>query len=140
MANLFIHEVLEKVEKAKTKADKVKVLKENDTWALKDIIRGSMDSRVHWLVPEGRPPFTPNKPESAPTNLLRENKKFAYFVKGPPQSRIPAYKREQIFISLIEGIHPKDAEVVIDMVAKKTPKGLTRPIVKEAFPGLLSDE
>lgn len=138
--DLLVHEVLEKVEKAKTKTAKVKVLKEHESWALKDIIRGSMDSRVKWLLPEGTPPYTPSKAESAPTNLLKENKKFAFFVQGPPQSRIPGYKREQIFIALIEGIHPKDAEVVIDMINKKTPTGLTRPIVKEAFPGLLSDD
>jgi|SRR6056300_244919 hypothetical protein len=138
--DLLVHEVLEKVEKAKTKPAKIKVLLENESWALKDVIRGSMDSKVVWLVPSGTPPYTPSKPESAPTNLLRENTKFAYFVQGPPESKIPAFKREQIFIGMLEGIHPKDAEVVIDMIAKKTPKGLTRPIVKEAFPGLLSDE
>jgi len=138
--DLLIYEVLEKVEKAKTKAAKIKLLKENESWALKDIIRGSMDSKIHWLIPEGTPPYTPASEQSPSTNLLRENKKFAYFVRGPEESKIPSYKREQIFIALIEGIHPKDAKVVIDMVAKKTPTGLTRPIVKEAFPGLLSDD
>jgi len=138
--DLLIYEVLEKVEKAKTKAAKIKVLKENESWALKDVIKGSMDSKIHWLIPVGAPPYTPASEQSPSTNLLRENKKFAYFVRGPAESKIPGYKREQIFIALIEGIHPKDAKVVIDMVAKKTPTGLTRPIVKEAFPGLLSDD
>lgn len=138
--DLLIYEILEKVEKAKTKAAKIKLLKENESWALKDIIKGSMDSKIHWLIPAGAPPYTPAPEQSPPTNLLRENKKFAYFVHGPAESKIPGYKREQIFIALIEGIHPKDAQVVIDMVAKKPPKGLTRPLVKEAFPGLLSDE
>jgi hypothetical protein len=34
-------------------------------------------------------------------------------------------------------VHPKDAELVIAMINKETPKGLTRPLVKEAFPGLI---
>ena len=140
MANLLIHEVLEKVENQKTKADKVKVLRENESWALKDIIRGSMDSTVKWNLPAGEPPYTPNRPESTPTNLLRENVKFKYFVQGGPGTKMPAVKREQIFIGLIEGVHPNDARLVVDMINKKTPKGLTRPIVKEAFPGLLRDD
>jgi hypothetical protein len=140
MANLFVHEVFEKVTKAKNKAEKVKVLKENESWALKDIIRGSMDSTVKWNLPAGEPPYTPSRPESAPTNLLRENVKFKYFVQGGPGAKMPSVKREQIFIGLIEGVHPDDARLIIDMINKKTPTGLTRPIVKEAFPGLLRDD
>ena len=140
MATLLIHEVFELVNKQKTKEAKIKVLKENESWALKDIIRGSMDSSVQWNLPPGEPPFTPSRPESTPTNLLRENVKFKYFVKGGPGSKLPAFKREQMFIGLIEGVHPGDARLVIDMIQKKTPVGLTRPIVKEAFPGLLRDE
>jgi hypothetical protein len=45
-----------------------------------------------------------------------------------------------MFIGLIEGIHPEDAKLVIGMIAKNPPKGLTRPLVKEAFPGLLRDD
>jgi hypothetical protein len=45
--DLLVHEVLEKVEKAKTKPAKIKVLLENESWALKDVIRGSMDSKIN---------------------------------------------------------------------------------------------
>ena len=47
-------------------------------------------------------------------------------------------KRESIFIGLLEGIHPADAEVVLDMIAKKPPKGITKKLAEEAFSGLLS--
>jgi len=136
---LLIHEVIELVEKQKTKADKVKVLKEYETWALKDIIRGSMDSTLTWNLPVGAPPYTASRPESTPTTLLKENAKFKYFVKGGPGSKLSSVKREQIFIGVLENIHPDDAKLVIDMINKTPPKGLTRPIVKEAFPGLLRD-
>jgi hypothetical protein len=69
--------------------------------------------------------------------LLREHKQFKYFLKGGPGDKLPAYKRESIFIGILEGVHPKDAELVIGMINKETPKGLTKPIVEEAFPGLL---
>ena len=44
--NLLTFEVLEKAGKARSKERKIKILKENETWALKDIIRGTMDSKV----------------------------------------------------------------------------------------------
>ena len=49
------------------------------------------------------------------------------------------YKREQIFIGILEGVHPEDAKIVISMINKQNIKGLSRPVVEEAFPGLLQD-
>ncbi len=135
----FIHEILNEVGGKKKKADRIQILKTNESWALKDIIRGSMDETVQWNLPEGDPPYTACDPHNAPTNLIRENKKFRYFAKGGTgDSMIPA-KRQNLFIGLIEGIHPSDAKLVIDMINKRVPKGLTREIVQEAFPGLLKD-
>ncbi len=134
---LLVHEVLEKARKQKTKAEKIKVLKENETWALKDILRGTFDDSVQWNLPNGEPPYTPNKEESAPANLLREHKKFGYFVKGGPGDKLPSVKRERIFFEIIEGIHPEDARLVVNMICKKSPQGITKAIVKDAFPGLI---
>ena len=52
---------------------------------------------------------------------------------------MPAVKREKIFIGLIEGIHPEDAQLVINMVNKTPIEGISKNVVKEAFPGLLKD-
>lgn len=138
MAKL-VHEVLELVRKKKTKKEKVEVLKQNESWALKDIIMGCMDPRFTWNLPAGEPPYTPNRPESAPSNLLKEHKKFKYFVKGGPGDKMPSFKRENIFLGMLEGIDPDDARLLIKMINKETPEGLTKPIVNEAFPGLLKD-
>tara|TARA_B110000444_G_C18573732_1_gene470639 strand:- start:522 stop:686 length:165 start_codon:yes stop_codon:yes gene_type:complete len=53
---------------------------------------------------------------------------------------MPSYKREKIFLSILEGVHPKDAEIVINMVNKKPIEGISKPIVEEAFPGLILEE
>lgn len=135
----YVFEVLSDVAKAKAKADKINILKENETWALKDIIRGSMDTTVKWSLPEGEPPYTAAEPHNHPANLIRENTKFSYFAKGGKGDQMPKFKRERIFIGILEGVHPEDAKLVINMINKKTPKGLTRPVVLEAFPGLLRD-
>ena len=77
----FVYEVLEEVAKKKSKKDKISVLKDNESWALKDIIRGSMDQTITWNLPEGSPPYNPSEAHNHPSNLLRENAQFKYFVK-----------------------------------------------------------
>tara|TARA_Y100000114_G_C11744008_1_gene320585 strand:+ start:882 stop:1295 length:414 start_codon:yes stop_codon:yes gene_type:complete len=135
----MVYEILERVCKARHKSDKVKILKENETWALKDVIKGSMDKNIKWNLPTGTPPYTAYDEHNHPANLQRENKNFSYFVKGGKGDKLPAYKREKIFLGMLESVHPKDAELLIDMINKKTPEGLSKPIVDEAFPGLLPE-
>lgn len=135
---LQVYQVLEKFAKAKTKEEKVQVLKRNETWALKDIIKGSMDKSIQFLIPDGDPPYTPSEEHNAPSTLLRKHRDFKYIVKSPGAEKLPAFKRERIFLEILESIHPDDAELVVKMINKKTPvKGLTKAIVEEAFPGLL---
>ena len=135
----YVFEILEEVGKQRNRDDKVKILRDNDSWALKDIIRGTMDSTVNWNLPEGEPPYTASAPHNHPANLIRENTKFKYFLKGGEGDKMQKVKREQIFIGLLEGIHPEDAKVVLSMINKKNLKGITRPVVEEAFPNLLQD-
>lgn len=137
---LMVYEVFDKVSKAKSKSDKIKILKDYETWALKDVLRGTFDETVKWILPAGEPPYTPNDGHNAPSNLLKRNVDFKYFVKNGPGAKLPAYKRESIFVGLIEAIAPEDARLVISMINKEPPKGITRKVVEEAFPGLLQDK
>ena len=135
---LDVFEVFELFEKAKTRAEKIEVLKKHESWALKDIIRGALDPRIEWLLPKGEVPYTPSEPHNAPSSLLRKNRDFRYVVKGGVGGQMPPIKREKIFLGIVESIHPKDAELVCAMINKKLPvKGLTVKLVQEAFPGLL---
>lgn len=133
----YIFEILEEVGKQRNRVDKVRILKENESWALKDIIKGSMDDKIQWNLPTGQPPYTPSPAHHHPANLSRENTKFKYFVKGGQGDKMPKYKREQIFIGILEGIHPEDAKLVLSMINKEKLKGITLPVVEEAFPNLL---
>ncbi len=130
------HLVMEDFTKAKTKAEKIAVLRSNESWALKDILKGSLDPKVKWHLPEGAPPYQPSSHSEPMASILRENTKFRYFVRNN-NINISQIKREQIFIGVLEAVHPKDAELVISMINKKSPvKGLTYKLVKEAFPDL----
>ena len=130
------HLVMEDFTKAKSKAEKIAVLRSNESWALKDILKGSLDPKVKWHLPEGAPPYQPSSHSEPMASIFRENTKFRYFVKNNGVD-ISQMKREQIFIGVLEAVHPKDAELVISMINKKSPvKGLTYKIAQEAFPDL----
>lgn len=135
---LAIHEVLETAAKKRHKADKIQFLQENESWALKDILRGTYDETIRWNLPVGAPPYEPSHEHNHPANLLREHKKFQYFLVNGPD--MPKFKREKLYIGLLEGVHPKDAEIVINMTNKKPIDGISLPIVEEAFPGLIKTQ
>ena len=86
----YVFEVLEEVTKARTRDEKVRVLKENESWALKDVIRGSLDSTIIWNLPEGEPPYNASAAHNHPTNLYRENKKFRYSNCESIKSKFPS--------------------------------------------------
>ena len=133
-----VFEIFEKFAKQKTRKEKIQYLKDNGTIAVRDVCRGIYDERLVFIIPEGKPPYTPNKPESVPSSLTRRHREFSFFVKGPLSSEQPQHKIEKRYIQMLESIHAQDAEIVIDMVQRKAPKGLTKKIVEEAFPKLLS--
>jgi len=135
---LAIHEVLETAAKKRHKADKVQFLQENESWALKDVLRGTYDETIRWNLPVGAPPYEPSQAHNHPANLLREHKKFQYFLVNGPD--MPKFKREKLYIGMLEGVHPKDAEIVINMTNKKPIDGISLPIVEEAFPGLIKTQ
>ena len=137
--NKLVFEMIGEVSKASKKADKLTVIdKYREDWAFKSIIRGTYDDKIEWLIPAGEPPYTPSKEESSPSNLKKRYKDFAHFIKNKANANVPAFKREKIFLSLIESIHPEDAKLVIGMINKQPIKGITKALITEAFPELFA--
>lgn len=136
-----VFEIFESFEKASTKKDKIEVLRKNEIMPLLDVLRGTFDEAIQWNLPGGTPPYTPNVPESAPSSLLKQHLNFKFFVKGLRESeRLNTIRRERMFIDMLESIHPKDAQILVNMINKQSPvKGLTKALVKEAFPNLIQN-
>ena len=133
----LLSEVLKKVHNAKTKAKKVELLQKYDCDALRVIIKSSFDPNIEWVIPKGEVPFTANDAEEGTehTVLRREYKKLYRFVKGG-DDRLVGFKRENMFIQLLEGLHKSEADLVISAKDKKLHqafKGLSENVVKEAF-------
>ena len=130
-------EIFEKVGKLKTKKQKVSYLKDQNTESLRMVIKSSFDPKIEWLLPEGPVPYVPNDaPEGTEhTDLAWEARKLYNFVKGG-NGALSQNKREAMFVQLLEGLHPNEAEILVaakDKSLHKMYKGLSANVVKEAF-------
>ena len=98
----LLSEVLDKVHKAKTKAQKISILKENDSEALRAIIKSSFDPNIQWVMPEGDVPYKPNEvPEGTEhTRLNQEYRQLWHYIKGA-DAKTPQFRKEQIFVQLL---------------------------------------
>ena len=130
-------EVLDKVAKAKTKKQKVALLRENNTDALRMVLKSSFDPRIEWDLPEGDVPYTPNEaPEGTEHNMLvHEARTLYHYIKGG-NPKLTQNRRENMFIQLLEGLHQSEAEIIVaakDKGLHRKYKGLSANVVKEAF-------
>jgi len=134
---LLYSEIAMKVNNAKDKPRKLKVLQDNDSVALRQVLRGAFDSKIEWALPKGDVPYTVN---DAPigtdhTILSQEAKRLYLFIKGGDDT-VKQNKRELLFVQLLEGLSAEEAEFLVAVVNKKVNnkyKGFTANLVKEAF-------
>ena len=133
---LLLNEVLQKISNAKTKAQKVKLLEEFNTPALRAILIANFDESVISMLPEGDVPYKKNDApeETEHTKLEHEYRKLYLFFKGG--ANISQTRRETLFIQLLEGLHKGEAEVLCLVKDKKIGKRwkITRQCVEQAFP------
>ena len=131
-----MHEVLQKISNAKTKAQKVKLLEDFNTPALRAILIANFDESVISMLPDGKVPYKENDaPEDTEhTKLDHEYRKLYLFFKGG--ANISQTRRETLFIQLLEGLHKGEAEVLCLVKDKKIGKRwkITRQCVEQAFP------
>ena len=164
-ANPLIFEVLNLVVKQKTNEKKIEVLKRYEDPSLKAIFIWNFDESIISLLPEGDVPFFGDNVLKTSTiterigdavssmkggssdslgtidekhsTIRREYKKFYNFIKGGNDS-LNSIRRETIFINLLEGIHPLEAEILCLVKDKNLQKKykITKEIVSEAYPDI----
>ena len=137
-----VYEILEKANKLGKKEERIEYLRENEGTALKDILRIALDNTISLdALPEGIPPYkafepTENRPDPA-KELLYEYGQFRNFIKRITPN-INQFKRETMFVDLLESIHPEDAKLLCDAKDKNIKfKYITKALVKAAFPDLI---
>jgi len=161
-------EVLDLVSKQRTKAKKIEVLKTYEDISLKIILIWNFDESVESVLPPGDVPYSGyddqntysgtlstkltqevrkmhetgnfslgSSDQQGHTTIRREAKHFYHFVQGgnPGMNMI---RRETMFINILEGLHPLEAEIVSLCKDKRLGEvyKITKDIVTEAYPDI----
>ena len=137
--NPFIHEILELASKQRSKAKKVEVLQKYETDALKSIFIWNFDETVISVIPSGEVPYNKNEVPVGTdhTSLRREWKHLYNFVKGGNDG-LSTIRRETMFIQMLEGLHPEEAEIICLVKDKRLADKykITYDVVKQAYPDI----
>jgi hypothetical protein len=132
-----IAEIIKSCCDLKTIEEKVRFLQSNDNPILRIILKCVFDPKIIFLLPEGSPPYKPSEYLDLEGRLYSETRKLYLFVEGG-NPNLSKFKREMLFIQLIESLDKRDAELLIAVKDKKLPfKGITEKIVRAAYPDLL---
>ena len=137
----LLSEILTKVHKAKNTKDKIKILKEEDCQALRQICQWSFNPIIESELPSGTPPYIENDaPEGTEHTILRtEGDSLWHYIKTNNKSADPNLQqtvRERMFIRLLEGLHKDEAKLLCLVKEKRLHqvyKGLSTQVVSEAF-------
>jgi hypothetical protein len=163
--NPFVYEILELASKQRSNAKKVEVLKTYAHDSVKSIFIWNFDESVISLLPEGDVPYADANDQTVysgtlsenlakeasggesatgqdldgrgKTSLRREYQNLYHFVKGGNRN-LNNIRREMMFINLLRGLHPKDAEILILTKDKKLSSKykITKENVAEAYPDI----
>lgn len=138
MTQKLISDIIYEAAKKRTVKDKVKYLQENSSRALQDILVLTYDKRFEILLPDSPPPFE-ECDENEASSLHHESKKLTYFVQGFSPEGLKQTRREAMFIEMLESVHPKEAAILINMIAKTPYKGLTATTINKAFGPIIEE-
>ena len=163
--NPFVFEVLEAASKQRTSAKKVEVLKKYEDNSIKSVLIWNFDETVISMIPEGEVPYGDPNEQSAFEGSLSENianetkgglsatgqdldgrnrtslrnewTSLYNFVRGGNDG-LSKTRREMMFINLLRGLHPKEAELLclVKDKALTTKYKLTKANVSEAYPDI----
>ncbi len=163
--NPFVFEVLDLASQQRSAAKKVEVLKNYEHDSLKMVFIWNFDDSVISMLPPGEVPYGDLKEanvykgtlsdniakeaaggESATgqdlngrgrTSLRREYMNLYHYVKGGNDS-LSTLRREMMFINLLEGLHPREAELLVKVKDKKLEDlfKVTWENVKVAYPDI----
>ena len=166
--NPFAYEVLDAASKQRTKAKKVEVLQKYKHPSLITIFVWNFDNSIVSLLPEGEVPYGTNRDDQNATGTLsgrindavgkmqemgsaslgsqdqgkasirKEYTKFYNFCKGGNPS-LSSLRRETMFINILEGLHPLEAELLCLVKDKKLQEKykITKEIVSTAYPEII---
>ena len=138
-SNPFMNEIFELVSEQKTDDGKIAILKEYECDILKSLFIWNFDDSVISLLPQGTVPYKPNENPLGTdhSSLRREQRSLYNFVKGG-NDQLSTIRRETIFIQMLEGLHPKEADIIIAVKDRDLEDmyDVSFEVVEEAYPDI----
>ena len=164
----FAFEVFYLASKQRSKAKKVEVLKRYEDPSLKALFIWNFDETVISVLPSGEVPYTGYDDQTTysgtlttkiseevrkmhetgsfsmgsgdkegHTTIRREYVNFYHFLKGGNDA-LNNIRRETMFINILEGLHPLEAEIIVLVKDKNLEEKykITKEIVSEAYPDI----
>ena len=165
----FAFEVFDLASKQRSKAKKVEVLQKYTELSIKQILKWNFDTTIVSALPEGEVPYTGYDEQTTKggtlttkisqevrrmhetgsfsmgsgdkqghTTIRREAKHFYRFVKGGDDA-MNAIRRETMFINILEGLHPLEAEIIVLVKDGKLEDRykITKDVVATAYPDIV---
>ena len=166
--NPLAFEVLDLVSKQRSVAKKVEALKKHEHVSLKMLFIWNFDESVISVLPPGEVPFSSYEEQTTSsgtlskkidlatrkmyetgsfsigtsdqqgrTTIRRECKNFYHFIKGGNDA-MNGIRRESMFINLLQGLHPLEAELLCLVKDKdlESKYKITKDIVSQAYPDI----
>lgn len=137
MQKPYLHEVFDEIDKAKTVKEKKELLqKQSDREAVRAILYISYNKDMKLLLPETVPPYKPSDLQEGltDTRIDSEVRRFKYFIKGKGQDHVPKRKREALYLSILESLHAREADIMQQAFRHKFRlKGINRTHLNEVF-------
>ena len=164
-ANPFVFEVFALASKQRTNAKKSEILRKYSHPSIQTLLIWNFDETVISMLPEGLVPYASVGQQNVSSGNLSDNinravemmgeldsnsigsqdqgrtsirKEYTYFynfVKGG-NDNLSSMKRETMFISILEGMHPLEAEILMLVKDKKlqTKYKISQKNAEDAFP------
>jgi hypothetical protein len=134
---MSIPEILTKIMRvASSKEDVVRMLRENQSHALKQILHYAFIDRGKWYRKD-LPTYTPDpSPEGLTMTSLFQESKRLYIFKDI--YKLQNERKDVLLIQILESVHPSEAKVIKELFEGTFARAysLDKKIVLEAFPDL----
>jgi hypothetical protein len=136
-----VYEVFDDFKKASTKAERLEVLRKNNSYAVKNVLMGAFDPRVVFNV-DKIPEFKREKMPAGMgySNMTTELGRIYLFIKDHPRTPegLTEKRKTELLIQILESLEEEEADVFVAMLTKKLKiPHLTPALINEAFPGLI---
>jgi hypothetical protein len=167
-ANPFAFEVFELVSKQRTNAKKIEFLQRYDHPSLKALFIWNFDDSIITILPPGDVPYASvgeqnsfsgkisdkigdavgkmtelgssslGSQDQGQSSIRKEYVRFYNFIKGGNDA-LSSLRRETMFINILQGLHPLEAEIICLVKDKKleTKYKISKEVVSQAYPDIV---